>query len=212
VLKEFKEFAMRGNVMDMAVGIIIGAGVWQNRFVAGGRRDDAAAGTVNRKNQFLGLFPQFGRKDLRNVGSRKKSACSHDQLRRVREHGDQLSNRRVRSLYRRSTGKSVDEEADLTRCAHDERMPAMRDDYSYCGKTLRPLHGAAYLDKDSEGRTDTCARFKRVTCALFHSPQDACANGSQRRLRVRPPILFGLLPGRNGRRRGGATRAAQQNR
>ena len=25
VIKEFKEFAMRGNVMDMAVGIIIGA-------------------------------------------------------------------------------------------------------------------------------------------------------------------------------------------
>jgi large conductance mechanosensitive channel len=25
VLKEFKEFAMRGNVLDMAVGIIIGA-------------------------------------------------------------------------------------------------------------------------------------------------------------------------------------------
>ncbi|MEZ6047305.1 MAG: large-conductance mechanosensitive channel protein MscL [Planctomycetaceae bacterium] len=26
MIKEFKEFAMRGNVMDMAVGIIIGAG------------------------------------------------------------------------------------------------------------------------------------------------------------------------------------------
>jgi len=25
MLKEFKEFALRGNVMDMAVGIIIGA-------------------------------------------------------------------------------------------------------------------------------------------------------------------------------------------
>jgi large conductance mechanosensitive channel len=25
MLKEFKEFAMRGNVLDMAVGIIIGA-------------------------------------------------------------------------------------------------------------------------------------------------------------------------------------------
>jgi large conductance mechanosensitive channel len=25
VLKEFKEFAMRGNVMDLAVGVIIGA-------------------------------------------------------------------------------------------------------------------------------------------------------------------------------------------
>ena len=25
-IKEFKEFAMKGNVMDMAVGVIIGAG------------------------------------------------------------------------------------------------------------------------------------------------------------------------------------------
>jgi large conductance mechanosensitive channel protein len=30
MIKEFKEFAMRGNVLDMAVGIIIGAGVGQN--------------------------------------------------------------------------------------------------------------------------------------------------------------------------------------
>ncbi len=30
MLKEFKEFAMRGNVLDMAIGIIIGAGdAWQ---------------------------------------------------------------------------------------------------------------------------------------------------------------------------------------
>ena len=36
MLKEFKEFAMRGNVMDMAVGIIIGAafGTIVNSFVA----------------------------------------------------------------------------------------------------------------------------------------------------------------------------------
>src|SRR6202163_3779275 len=36
MIKEFKEFAMRGNVMDMAVGIIIGAAFGQivNSFVA----------------------------------------------------------------------------------------------------------------------------------------------------------------------------------
>ena len=35
MLKEFKEFAMRGNVLDMAVGIIIGAAFGQivNSFV-----------------------------------------------------------------------------------------------------------------------------------------------------------------------------------
>jgi large conductance mechanosensitive channel len=35
MIKEFKEFAMRGNVLDMAVGIIIGAAFGQivNSFV-----------------------------------------------------------------------------------------------------------------------------------------------------------------------------------
>ena len=36
MFKEFKEFAMKGNVMDMAVGIIIGAAFWKiiSSFVA----------------------------------------------------------------------------------------------------------------------------------------------------------------------------------
>ena len=37
MLKEFKEFAMRGNVVDMAVGIIIGGGIWNHREVYGFR-------------------------------------------------------------------------------------------------------------------------------------------------------------------------------
>lgn len=32
---EFKKFAMRGNVIDMAVGIIIGAGFRKNRRLSG---------------------------------------------------------------------------------------------------------------------------------------------------------------------------------
>jgi len=42
MLKEFKEFAMRGNVLDMAVGIIIGAAFGKNCFIAGGRYHHAA--------------------------------------------------------------------------------------------------------------------------------------------------------------------------
>ena len=33
ILQEFKQFAMRGNVIDMAVGIIIGGAFWQNRII-----------------------------------------------------------------------------------------------------------------------------------------------------------------------------------
>ena len=31
VVSEFKAFALKGNVMDLAVGVIIGAAFWQNR-------------------------------------------------------------------------------------------------------------------------------------------------------------------------------------
>jgi large conductance mechanosensitive channel len=33
MFKEFKEFALKGNVMDLAVGVIIGAGVLYDRDV-----------------------------------------------------------------------------------------------------------------------------------------------------------------------------------
>ena len=32
MMKEFKEFAVKGNVIDMAVGIVIGGGIWKNVF------------------------------------------------------------------------------------------------------------------------------------------------------------------------------------
>jgi large conductance mechanosensitive channel protein len=46
VLKEFKNFAMRGNVMDLAVGVIIGAAFPEDCVIAGGGRDHAAAGAI----------------------------------------------------------------------------------------------------------------------------------------------------------------------
>ena len=46
MLKEFKEFAMRGNVVDMAVGIIIGA-AFGTIASSGGRHPDAADRTCS---------------------------------------------------------------------------------------------------------------------------------------------------------------------
>jgi len=42
VIKEFKEFVMRGNVVDLAVGVIIGAAFGKIRQFAGHRRLNAA--------------------------------------------------------------------------------------------------------------------------------------------------------------------------
>ena len=40
IIKEFKEFAMRGNVIDMAVGVVIGA-AFENYLVACRRHNNA---------------------------------------------------------------------------------------------------------------------------------------------------------------------------
>ena len=41
-LSEFREFALKGNVVDLAVGVIIGGGLRQDRLGAGRERPDAA--------------------------------------------------------------------------------------------------------------------------------------------------------------------------
>ena len=46
LLKEFKEFAMRGNVIDMAVGVVIGAAFGCRRY------HNASCGSGDRRNQF----------------------------------------------------------------------------------------------------------------------------------------------------------------
>ena len=64
MLKEFKEFAMRGNVMDMAVGVIIGAAF--GKIVASLVEDVMiAAGAVARQSGFLDLLPKLEREKLR---------------------------------------------------------------------------------------------------------------------------------------------------
>ena len=52
MLKDFKEFAMRGNVVDMAVGIIIGA-AWDHYQFARFGRDHAAHWSIVREYRFL---------------------------------------------------------------------------------------------------------------------------------------------------------------
>ena len=42
MLKEFREFVARGNVIDLAVGIIIGAAFREDRHVAGQRYNHAS--------------------------------------------------------------------------------------------------------------------------------------------------------------------------
>ncbi len=88
MFKEFKEFAMRGNVLDMAVGIIIGAAFGQivTSFVQDilmppiGR----LLGHVDFSNLFVNLAGDALRHDCGGEGCGRGDA----QLRPVSEHGD----------------------------------------------------------------------------------------------------------------------------
>jgi large conductance mechanosensitive channel len=75
MFREFKEFAMKGNVLDMAIGIIIGAAFGKiiTSFVA---TFDAAFGQNARKNGFQQPFHQFVRPGLSNAGSREEAGAA----------------------------------------------------------------------------------------------------------------------------------------
>ena len=128
MLKEFKEFAMRGNVLDMAVGIIIGAafGTIVNSFV-----NDVimppiglALGGVDFTNMFVVL--RDGAKAAgpvclarRRQGRRRR----HAELRRVRQLDRQLPHRRVRGLHGREGRQLAEAEAGRGRAAPPAPTP-----------------------------------------------------------------------------------------
>ena len=80
MLKEFKEFAMRGNVVDMAVGIIIGAafGKIVNSFVSDILMPPI--GVLLGKVDFANLFLNLSGKILRVSGQRQGGRCGYAQL------------------------------------------------------------------------------------------------------------------------------------
>lgn len=50
IIKEFREFAMRGNVVDLAVGVIIGAAFGKSIFT-GCRYHHATSGLINWRDR-----------------------------------------------------------------------------------------------------------------------------------------------------------------
>ena len=78
MLKEFKQFAMRGNVLDMAVGIIIGAAFGKiiSSFVADILMPPLGHGA--RQSGFLQSFPEYFRQIVRQPGSSESGGSSDD--------------------------------------------------------------------------------------------------------------------------------------
>ena len=113
MLKEFKEFAMRGNVVDLAIGVIIGA--------AFGRIVDSLVNDIIMP--FIGaiggrgLFQLFLRPLLesrRQQPRRCEKAGSGLRLRQFHHRRGQFSHHRLRSLPRRQ-GDQHDEETHSRR-------------------------------------------------------------------------------------------------
>ena len=98
MFKEFKEFAMRGNVLDLAVGVIIGAAF--GRIVTSLVNDiimppiGMAMGGIDFKDYFIAL-----RADRSHVARcREEGRSSGHRVWSVSEHSNQFPDRRVRYL------------------------------------------------------------------------------------------------------------------
>jgi large conductance mechanosensitive channel len=76
ILKEFKEFAMRGNVVDMAVGIIIGAAF--GKIVTSFVNDILMPpiGRVIGKMDFSNMFINLSGKDYETLAEAKKAGAA----------------------------------------------------------------------------------------------------------------------------------------
>ncbi len=115
MLKEFKAFAMRGNVLDLAVGIIIGGAFGT---IVKSLVDDVimppiglALGNVDFTNLFV-LLKEGAKAPAPILDARRGAGCrcGHGELRAVRQQHHHLPHHRVRRVHDRP-GRQPDEAA-----------------------------------------------------------------------------------------------------
>ena len=142
MFKEFKEFIMRGNVLDLAVGHRHRRGVRKNRHVAGERYCDAAAsGLFLGKVDFTNLFIDLSGRTPSNLAAAKAAGSRDHQLWVVPEYDGGFSDRGVRYFYRGQAGQQV-EAAAGARIAHYQGMSVLPHDDSDSGHAVSELHVA----------------------------------------------------------------------
>jgi large conductance mechanosensitive channel len=90
MLKEFKEFIMRGNVVDLAVGIIIGGAFGKIITSMVGDVLMPPLGKIMGNVDFIGLFINLSGTPLSITGSSQGSRSGHDKLRAVHQLGDRF--------------------------------------------------------------------------------------------------------------------------
>ena len=126
MFKEFKEFAMRGNVVDMAIGIIIGGAF--GKIVTSMVNDIIMPpiGLVLGRVDFSSLFHQPVGNALRYAGGRQEGRSCRDQLRRLPQHGHRFLDRGFRDLPSGETDEPDDEAGTSSRRAAHQGMSLLR--------------------------------------------------------------------------------------
>lgn len=145
MFKEFKEFAVKGNVVDMAVGIIIGGafGTIVKSLVSDVLMPPIGPlmGGVDFSNMFIVLKAGEGGGSTSVAGRCKRSRGGYGKLWFVHKFDNQLSDCRLRGV----SGHQADQQAEKGRrsssCrSHNKRVPALLYRDSHKSRKMSQLH------------------------------------------------------------------------
>ena len=148
MLKEFKEFIMRGNVMDMAVGIIIGAAF---SAIVNSLVKDIITPIIGLifKADFTNLFwvmregAEPRRRSLSHSGRRAGSRRGDHELRQFHKLRHHIPHRRLRHIHAHPCHKQdapTSREAEGSSGTDNQRVPILSLCGSHQGHPLSALH------------------------------------------------------------------------
>ncbi len=175
MLKEFKEFAMKGSVLDLAIGVIIGAAF--GKIVTSMVEDllMPVVGLVLGKIDFANLFISLNG-TASDTGGRQEGGGANAELWLVPEQRDQLPDRGVRHLPGREADQPVQARArPRRRWACHQGVSVLPHDHSRDGDALPELH----LRDADEGGGNSRVAFRRPCgnpARLFHTTWEAGGN------------------------------------
>ena len=139
MLKEFKEFAMKGNVLDMAIGVIIGGAF--GKIITSLVSDVLMPplGLLLGKVDFSSLFLNLSGTPQPSLAAAKAAGDSHRQLRCVSADRVGFHHHRVRDLH---AGEASEPAQDAGRpfCSDHQRLSLMPIHHSDQGDEVCALH------------------------------------------------------------------------
>ena len=179
MLKEFKEFAVRGNVLDMAIGIILGVAF--GKIVTSFVEDVLMPplGLVIGKVDFANLFLQPDGQALRQRRRGQGGGSAHAQLRHLHQQCAELHHRSVRDFPAGAAGEPYEAAAGARASEHARVSLLLRRDPAE-SHSLQLLHfGSAEARERVEKGSAHCRRCSRGAVALRGIPDDQSHDASR---------------------------------